>query len=113
MPRLTNLALTLSRFTSILLVSPLADGKTWVLMRTFRKNCGQTMRISLPEIAANAALVLLAVACSLLDRQLTAQARACETEGGFAERLYRVRSEKRSAHFSSNRSTRSTPATKD
>jgi four helix bundle suffix protein len=48
-----------------------------------------------PEIAANAALVLLAVACSLLDRQLAAQARAFETEGGFTERLYRVRSSKR------------------
>jgi four helix bundle suffix protein len=50
-----------------------------------------------PELAANAALVLLAVACSLLDRQLAAQAEAFETEGGFTERLYRVRSEKRSS----------------
>ncbi len=48
-----------------------------------------------PELAANAALVLLAVACSLLDRQLAAQAAAFETEGGFTERLHRVRSEKR------------------
>ncbi|MFH1037209.1 MAG: four helix bundle suffix domain-containing protein [PVC group bacterium] len=66
-----------------------------------------------PELAANAALVLLAVACSLLDRQLAAQAKAFETEGGFTERLYRVRSEKRSAHPPSTRSTRSTPSTKD
>ena len=50
-----------------------------------------------PELAANAALVLLAVACSLLDRQLAAQAKAFETEGGFTERLYRVRSGKRSS----------------
>ena len=49
-----------------------------------------------PELAANAALVLLAVACSLLDRQLAAQAEAFENEGGFTERLYRIRSEKRS-----------------
>jgi four helix bundle suffix protein len=48
-----------------------------------------------PEIAANAALVLLAVACSLLDRQLASQAAAFENEGGFTERLYRVRSERR------------------
>jgi four helix bundle suffix protein len=48
-----------------------------------------------PEIAANAALVLIAVACSLLDRQLVAQAKSFENEGGFTERLYRVRSEKR------------------
>ena len=66
-----------------------------------------------PEIATNAALVLLAVACSLLDRQLAAQAKAFETEGGFTERLYRVRSEKRSSRPSSTRSTRSTPSTDD
>ena len=66
-----------------------------------------------PEIAANAALVLLAVACSLLDRQLAAQAKAFETEGGFTERLYRVRSEKRSLRPPSTRSTKSTPSTDD
>jgi four helix bundle suffix protein len=66
-----------------------------------------------PELAANAALVLLAVACSLLDRQLAAQAKAFETEGGFTERLYRVRSEKRSSRPPSTRSTKSTPSTKD
>jgi len=42
-------------------------------------------------IAANAALVLIGVATALLDRQLAAQARAFETEGGFTERLYRTR----------------------
>jgi len=63
-----------------------------------------------PEIAANAALVLLAVACSLLDRQLAAQARAFETEGGFTERLYRVRSAKRSLSAKSTKSTLSTKA---
>jgi four helix bundle suffix protein len=47
---------------------------------------------SFPELAANAALVLIAVACSLLDRQLAALAAAFEQEGGFTERLYRVRS---------------------
>lgn len=66
-----------------------------------------------PELAANAALVLLAVACSLLDRQISAQAKAFETEGGFTERLYRVRSEKRSSRPSSTRSTKATPSTKD
>jgi len=66
-----------------------------------------------PELAANAALVLLAVACSLLDRQLAAQAKAFETEGGFTERLYRVRSEKRSSRPPSTRSTKSTPSTDD
>jgi four helix bundle suffix protein len=49
-----------------------------------------------PEIAANAALALIAVATALLDRQLAAQASAFEREGGFSERLYRVRSTRRS-----------------
>jgi four helix bundle suffix protein len=44
-----------------------------------------------PEIAANAALVLITVACALLDRQLASLAVAFEREGGFTERLYRVR----------------------
>ena len=58
-----------------------------------------------PELVANAALVLLAVACTLLDRQIAAQAAAFETEGGFTERLYRVRSAKRSLRSSSTPST--------
>ena len=53
-----------------------------------------------PEMSANAALVLLKVACSLLDRQVHRLARDFETEGGFSERLYRVRTSRR------NRSTR-------
>jgi four helix bundle suffix protein len=48
-----------------------------------------------PEIAANAALVLIGVACALLDRQVAAQAAAFENEGGFTERLYRVRQQRR------------------
>src|SRR5579884_3825141 len=48
-----------------------------------------------PEIAANAGLVLIAVACSLLDRQLASLAAAFEREGGFTERLYRVRARAR------------------
>lgn len=47
------------------------------------------------EIAANAALVLLAVARGLLDRQIAALAKAFENEGGFSERLYRVRARTR------------------
>ena len=66
---------------------------------------------SFAEISANAALVLLAVACSLLDRQLAAQSAAFEADGGFTERLYRIRSEKRSTRPSSTRSTKSTTST--
>lgn len=65
-----------------------------------------------PELAANAVLVLLAVACSLLDRQLAAQATAFETEGGFTERLYRVRSQKRSPRPQSTKATPSTTSSK-
>ena len=48
-----------------------------------------------PEISANAALVLITVACSLLDRQVNRLAHDFENEGGFTERLYRVRTVKR------------------
>jgi four helix bundle suffix protein len=54
-----------------------------------------SMRSTFPEIAANAALTLIAVAISLLERQITSLAAAFENEGGFTERLYRVRSAKR------------------
>jgi four helix bundle suffix protein len=47
------------------------------------------------EIAANGAHALTGVACVLLDRQVDRLARDFETEGGFTERLYRVRKEKR------------------
>lgn len=50
---------------------------------------------SYPELSANAALVLLAVACPLLDRQVERLAKDFENEGGFTERLYRIRSTKR------------------
>jgi four helix bundle suffix protein len=64
--------------------------------------------INYQELAANTMLVLLAVACSLLDRQIAAQAKAFENEGGFTERLYRVRSAKRSSLCLSTKSRQST-----
>jgi four helix bundle suffix protein len=48
-----------------------------------------------PEIAANGALALIDVAVALLNRQIAAQAKAFETEGGFTERLYRTRTTRR------------------
>ncbi len=45
--------------------------------------------------AANAVLVLIGVASVLLDRQVAAQTAAFEREGGFTERLYRTRQERR------------------
>lgn len=47
------------------------------------------------EPAANAVHVLIGVACTLLDRQIAAQAAAFEKEGGFTERLYRIRQQRR------------------
>jgi len=54
-----------------------------------------SMPSTYPALAANAALVLIAVACALLDRQIAAQAAAFEAEGGFTERLYRIRTNRR------------------
>jgi four helix bundle suffix protein len=47
------------------------------------------------ELAANGALGLIAVACSLLDRQLSTLAARFEQEGGFTERMYRTRRARR------------------
>jgi len=44
---------------------------------------------------ANAALSLLNIGCYLLDKQLAAQAKKFEEEGGFTERMYRIRQQKR------------------
>lgn len=48
-----------------------------------------------PELSANAALVLLNVATALLDRQVASLAQEFENNGGFTERLHRVRTAKR------------------
>jgi four helix bundle suffix protein len=59
--------------------------------------CDSPCSSLLPSSAfvANAALSLLNLACHLLDKQLAAQAATFEKEGGFTERLYRVRTSKR------------------
>ncbi len=56
---------------------------------------GRCLSLKSSELVANAALSLLNLCCHLLDRQLAAQAAAFEREGGFAERLYRVRTARR------------------
>jgi len=92
----------------------LDEVRAWVqeeqrLARTHTDRHGQAesadrsvpVRASPPQISssavlvANAALSLLNLCCYFLDRQLAAQAKAFETEGGFTERLHRVRSERR------------------
>lgn len=48
-------------------------------------------RPSYPVITANAALTLIGVSCSLLDRQIQSLEQEFLREGGFTERLYRSR----------------------
>lgn len=55
----------------------------------------KSIKICYPEIVANTALVLIRIAMSLLARQIRAQAKAFEDEGGISERLYRVRQQRR------------------
>ena len=55
----------------------------------------QCRSVSSAELVANGALSLLNLACYLLNKQLAAQEKAFVEEGGFTERLYRVRSERR------------------
>jgi four helix bundle suffix protein len=52
-------------------------------------------RTDTSELVANAALSLLNLCCYLLDRQLASLEKAFVEEGGFTERLYRVRSRRR------------------
>jgi four helix bundle suffix protein len=54
-----------------------------------------SIQSSFGELSANAVLVLIGVACALLDRQLATQAKSFQSEGGFTERLYRTRTQAR------------------
>ena len=57
---------------------------------------GPCPSVSFPAVcAANGALSLLNLCLYLVDRQMEAQAAAFETEGGFTERLYRRRTQRR------------------
>ncbi len=56
---------------------------------------GPCPSLSSSTLVANAILSLLNLCCHLLDRQLAAQAQAFEKEGGFTERLYRIRNQRR------------------
>ena len=64
-------------------------------IKSINQSPGLSLGPTSAEIAANAALVLLGVACALLDRQIEAQAAAFTDEGGFTERLHRIRTERR------------------
>jgi four helix bundle suffix protein len=72
----------------------LQDFRLWVADEIQRDSI---VRVSpCPSVyAANGALSLLNLCTHLLDRQLQSQAVAFEAEGGFTERLYRRRTERR------------------
>jgi four helix bundle suffix protein len=57
----------------------------------------QCRSVSSAQLVANAALSLLNLCCYLLDRQMVALEKAFVEEGGFTERLYRIRSQRRRA----------------
>ena len=75
----------------------LSEFKEWV---AYVHDNGQSIesikfiQSSYSEIAANGTQVLITVANSLLSRQLATLAEAFENEGGFTEKLYRVRKAK-------------------
>lgn len=50
---------------------------------------------TIPEIAANGVITLLDVTCRLLDKQIKSQALSFTQNGGFTERMYRIRSNSR------------------
>jgi len=70
-------------------------GRTITSTSTVFVDESQCPSVNSSALAANAALSLLNLCCYLLDRQLAVQARAFENEGGFTERLYRVRQQRR------------------
>ena len=74
---------------------PSGQGGQWKTEQTSRAST-QSTGSTYAEISANGVLALIAVASALLGRQLGAQEKAFVEEGGFTERLYRVRSDRRS-----------------
>ncbi|HYD49377.1 MAG TPA: four helix bundle suffix domain-containing protein [Terriglobales bacterium] len=79
----------------------LADVQAWAQQERARAKSVKVRVGPCPSVptsatlVANAALSLLNLACHLLDRQLEALAAAFEHNGGFTERLHRIRSKRR------------------
>jgi four helix bundle suffix protein len=63
----------------------------WVREKALTSSTMSTKSTLYAQISANAALVLINVACGLLRRQIETLAADFENEGGFTERLYKVR----------------------
>jgi four helix bundle suffix protein len=78
----------------------LQEVQAWVQDERLRASAdehGQKVNLcpSSAQFVANAALSLLNLACYLLDRQIAVLAEAFQREGGFTERLYRIRTQTR------------------
>ena len=75
------------------------DGYSQTLTNTGRSvsesRCPPVQALSSACLVANGALSLLNLACYLLDQQVERLAKDFENDGGFTERLYRIRTEKR------------------
>ena len=97
----------LERFKA-LRCSSLAELRAWVAEEQKKHGPAQTgtdvtprvrarpcSSVSTSVLVANASLSLLNLCCYLLDRQMATLANTFEKEGGFTERLYRVRSNSR------------------
>jgi four helix bundle suffix protein len=67
------------------------DVALWVGLESTKSPLSTKSTLSTSACAANAALTLIAVASSLLDRQIAALANTFAREGGFTEHLYRMR----------------------
>lgn len=78
----------------------LAEVREWVAEEKRRgrteKDKGEQSVFPSSALAANAALSLLNLSCYLLDRLVGKQAADFERQGGFSERLYRIRTKRRS-----------------
>lgn len=71
----------------------------WIEALHTQGNKNGSKRLTYAEIAANAALTLLAVDRKLLGNQIDSQAKTFEKEGGFTERLYQTRKKRRDKKF--------------
>ena len=75
--------------------SPSQPDKMGITRQSMSVHDSPCQSLSSACLVANATLSLLNLACYLLDRQVERLATDFENEGGFTERLYRVRKEKR------------------
>ncbi|MDD5599659.1 MAG: four helix bundle suffix domain-containing protein [Victivallaceae bacterium] len=75
--------------------STLEEVQDWIKTERQLSSPSSVRVLPTSTLAANAALYLLNLCCYLLDRQLVSQGRAFEEEGGFTERMHRIRRDSR------------------